>query len=26
MRTERRNGTLGNYEFETTPMVKDPSE
>jgi len=26
MRAERRNGTLGNYEFETTPMVKDPSE
>jgi branched-chain amino acid transport system substrate-binding protein len=26
MRAERRNGALGNYEFETTPMVKDPSE
>jgi branched-chain amino acid transport system substrate-binding protein len=26
MRTERRNGVLGNYEFETTPMVKDPNE
>jgi branched-chain amino acid transport system substrate-binding protein len=26
MRTERRNGVLGNYEFETTPMVRDPSE
>ena len=26
MRAERRNGVLGNYEFETTPMVKDPAE
>jgi branched-chain amino acid transport system substrate-binding protein len=26
MRTERRNGVLGNYEFSTTPMVKDPLE
>jgi branched-chain amino acid transport system substrate-binding protein len=26
MRGERRKGVLGNYEFETTPMVKDPSE
>ena len=26
MRTERRHGLLGNYEFETTPMVKDPNE
>jgi branched-chain amino acid transport system substrate-binding protein len=26
MRGERRNGVLGNYEFETTPMVRDPSE
>ena len=25
-RGERRNGVLGNYEFETTPMVKDPTE
>jgi hypothetical protein len=25
-RGERRNGVLGNYEFETTPMVKDPNE
>jgi branched-chain amino acid transport system substrate-binding protein len=26
MRGERRKGVLGNYEFETTPMVKDPNE
>jgi len=26
MRAERRNGLLGNYEFQTTPMVKDPLE
>jgi branched-chain amino acid transport system substrate-binding protein len=26
MRAERRNGVLGNYEFSTTPMVKDPLE
>ena len=26
MRTERRKGVLGNYEFQTTPMVKDPLE
>jgi branched-chain amino acid transport system substrate-binding protein len=26
MRTERRRGVLGNYEFQTTPMVKDPLE
>jgi branched-chain amino acid transport system substrate-binding protein len=26
MRGERRKGKLGNYEFETTPMVKDPNE
>jgi len=26
MRAERRNGVLGNYEFQTTPMVKDPLE
>lgn len=26
MRAERRKGVLGNYEFETTPMVKDPNE
>jgi branched-chain amino acid transport system substrate-binding protein len=26
MRAERRGGVLGNYEFETTPMVKDPLE
>jgi branched-chain amino acid transport system substrate-binding protein len=26
MKTERRKGVLGNYEFETTPMVKDPTE
>jgi branched-chain amino acid transport system substrate-binding protein len=25
-RVERRNGVLGNYEFETIPMVKDPNE
>jgi branched-chain amino acid transport system substrate-binding protein len=26
MRTERHNGVLGNYEFDTIPMVKDPNE
>ncbi|HXF34939.1 MAG TPA: ABC transporter substrate-binding protein [Candidatus Acidoferrales bacterium] len=26
MKTERRGGILGNYEFETTSAVKDPSE
>jgi len=26
MKADRRNGVLGNYEFETTPMVKDPTE
>ena len=26
MRVERRNGVLGNFEFQTTPMVKDPLE
>jgi branched-chain amino acid transport system substrate-binding protein len=26
MRAERRKGLLGNYEFQTTPMVKDPLE
>jgi branched-chain amino acid transport system substrate-binding protein len=26
MKAERRNGVLGNYEFSTTPMVKDPLE
>ncbi len=26
LKTERRGGVLGNYEFETTPMVKDPTE
>jgi len=26
MRAERRNGVLGNYEFQTTPMVRDPFE
>jgi branched-chain amino acid transport system substrate-binding protein len=25
-KVERRNGVLGNYEFETIPMVKDPNE
>jgi branched-chain amino acid transport system substrate-binding protein len=25
-KVERRNGVLGNYEFSTTPMVKDPLE
>ena len=26
MRAERRKGVLGNYEFQVTPMVKDPLE
>jgi branched-chain amino acid transport system substrate-binding protein len=26
MKAERRGGVLGNYEFETTPMVRDPLE
>jgi branched-chain amino acid transport system substrate-binding protein len=26
MRTERRKGVLGNYEFTTIPMVRDPQE
>ena len=26
MKAERRKGVLGNYEFSTTPMVKDPTE
>lgn len=25
-KVERRNGVLGNYEFDTIPMVKDPTE
>jgi branched-chain amino acid transport system substrate-binding protein len=25
-KVETRNGVLGNYEFETTPMAKDPTE
>jgi len=25
-KVERKNGILGNYEFERTPLTKDPNE